>query len=114
MKTQILCLDFPFSVLSFVLIYVLSPIAALIFFVIAILAALLGAFGSIRQSRLAADLKVKRDIFTSSGFDIVNKHNTIWLYQKYERLLHHGKIRKGIIGKSQNSHAARANFSTKY
>ena len=52
MKTQILCLDFPFSVFYLVLIYVLSPIAALIFFVIAIFAALLGAFGSIRQSRL--------------------------------------------------------------
>ena len=61
MRTQILCLDFPFSILYFVLIYVLSPIAAFIFLVIAILAALLGAFGSGGQRRLTADLKIKRE-----------------------------------------------------
>ena len=61
MKAQLLCLDFPFSLLYFVLIYILSPIAALIFIVIAILAALLGVFGSVRQSRLTADLKIKRE-----------------------------------------------------
>ena len=107
MKTQILCLDFPFSVFYLVIIYVLSPIAAFIFFVIAIFAALLGAFGSIRQSRLAADLKLKRDIFTSSGLDIINKHNTIWLFQKYESAFATWKNSERDYRKSQDSHIAR-------
>ena len=107
MRTQILCLDFPFSILYFVLIYVLSPIAAFIFLIIAILAALLGAFGSVSQSRLTADLKIKRDNFTSSGSDIINKHNTIWLYQKYESVFASWKNSERDYRKSQNSHAAR-------
>ena len=107
MRTQILCLDFPFSILYFVLIYVLSPIAAFIFLIIAILAALLGAFGLVRQSRLTADLKIKRDNFTSSGSDIINKHNTIWLYQKYESVFASWKNSERDYRRSQNSNAAR-------
>ena len=84
MKAQLLCLDFPLAYFIFVLIYVLSPIAALIFVVIAILAALLGAFSSVKQRHLVIDLKMKRDDFNSRGSDIINKHNTIWLYLKYE------------------------------
>ncbi len=107
MRAQILCLDFPFSILYFAIIYVLSPIAAFIFLVIAIFAALLGAFGSVRQSRLTADLKIKRDNFTSSGSDIINKHNTIWLYQKYESVFASWKNSERDYRKSQNIHAAR-------
>ncbi len=107
MKAQLLCLDFPFSLLYFVLIYVLSPIAALIFVVIAILAALLGAVSSVRQGRLAADLKIKRDDFNSRGSDIINKHNTIWLYQKYEEVFASWKNSEKDYRESQNSHAAR-------
>ena len=106
-RTQTLCLDFPFSVLYILIIYALSPIAALIFLINAILAALFGAFGSVRQNQLAADIKIKRDEFISTGSTIINKHNTIWLYQKYESVFASWKNKECDYRKSQDRHTAR-------